>query len=402
MPDRSNVDLRNHDDPAGEAGRDVSQKLNSFNGVMQQLAYHAMGRQRGSVTADLADERVGHAAEDNQPVTAVDYGGQIVCAACSGNPCLCAVDQIETEVATAPKPESGSEQGQDSHLQLVKDDQTTAAASAQREYDTEPTGVEANSAKPEKTMLEARRDAVAKLGGTPLERMTTEFAAYRETTETRIAQAAAGARAELMADLLPVLDVADMARANGEMGRGGETVADALEVAAEKHGLERINAKGEPFDPTLHEAVVSNVGPGAGEPTVDQEMQAGYTVDGALLRPTRVGVMEGMSPELVQDAHEQASDAQVAAAESGWQRALANDGTTKTDVPLKSGSAAAVKAQMTPAGSAARDSAGDANESVGREAHIADPNAVDLSELNGNEYAESALQEAAEQLTRSR
>lgn len=60
-----------------------------------------------------------------------------------------------------------------------------------------------------------------------------------------------------MADLLPVLDGIDAARAHEELTGGFKLVADELEKVATKHGLVMpFGVVGEPFDPNLHEALM--------------------------------------------------------------------------------------------------------------------------------------------------
>ena len=60
-------------------------------------------------------------------------------------------------------------------------------------------------------------------------------------------------------------------------------------------GLERIDAKGKPFDPTVHEAVVKRpANDAAGEKPnhVLEELRAGYLWKGLVLRPTQVLVTD--------------------------------------------------------------------------------------------------------------
>jgi molecular chaperone GrpE len=70
------------------------------------------------------------------------------------------------------------------------------------------------------------------------------------------------------------------------------TMLDALA----KHGLERIDPAGsedgpEPFDPTLHEAVVHAEGEsGQAGPVVAEVMRAGYVWKGRVVRPAMVSV----------------------------------------------------------------------------------------------------------------
>lgn len=69
-----------------------------------------------------------------------------------------------------------------------------------------------------------------------------------------------------------------------------------LLAAFERHGLKRIDAKGEKFDHNFHQAVfeVENTGQPAG--TVVEVLQSGYVLQDRLLRPAMVGVAKGAAP----------------------------------------------------------------------------------------------------------
>jgi molecular chaperone GrpE len=92
----------------------------------------------------------------------------------------------------------------------------------------------------------------------------------------------------LVDKLLPVLDTADLALAHGG-GEDVKQVTGALTSVLEREGLERIDPVGDPFDPTLHDAV-------AHEPSDDSQqevvevMRAGYRWKGRVLRPAMVKV----------------------------------------------------------------------------------------------------------------
>ncbi|MEC9344788.1 MAG: nucleotide exchange factor GrpE [Pseudomonadota bacterium] len=62
----------------------------------------------------------------------------------------------------------------------------------------------------------------------------------------------------------------------------------ALRQIFERHGVKLIEAEGAKFDPNLHEALTEVEVPGAEPGTCIQVVQAGYTIQGRLLRPARV------------------------------------------------------------------------------------------------------------------
>src|SRR5260370_7173699 len=60
--------------------------------------------------------------------------------------------------------------------------------------------------------------------------------------------------------------------------------------AFERHGLKRIDPKGERFDHNLHQAIFEAERPGAAAGTVIEVLQPGYVLHDRLLRPAMVGV----------------------------------------------------------------------------------------------------------------
>jgi len=111
----------------------------------------------------------------------------------------------------------------------------------------------------------------------------------------------------LVKDLLPTVDnlerAVDHARKGGDSSsgllEGVELVLRELHALLAKHGVTPIEALGQPFDPSLHEAMAQV--PDATRPpnTVVEVFQPGYQLRGRLLRPARVVVSrppEGSGP----------------------------------------------------------------------------------------------------------
>ncbi|MEP6762429.1 MAG: nucleotide exchange factor GrpE, partial [Sporichthyaceae bacterium] len=71
-----------------------------------------------------------------------------------------------------------------------------------------------------------------------------------------------------------------------------KSVADALEAAVGKLGLERFGEPGEAFDPSVHEALTHAHSADVTEPTAVQVFQPGYRIGARVVRPARVGVAE--------------------------------------------------------------------------------------------------------------
>lgn len=150
-----------------------------------------------------------------------------------------------------------------------------------------------------------------------LQRQRAEFQNFRKRVESERRQQVSAGVSRLVESLLPVLDGCDAATAQGHSEVAA--VGQSLMVALGKAGLERIDAVGEPFDPTQHEAVTIEQAPAAesGEPATDgapetddaagetdgdaaaarqlvtAELRSGFRFDGRVLRAAMVKVRTG-------------------------------------------------------------------------------------------------------------
>jgi molecular chaperone GrpE len=125
-----------------------------------------------------------------------------------------------------------------------------------------------------------------------LQRVQAEFTNYRRRVDRDRQAVGEQALASVLVGLLPVLDDIDRARAHGEVDGGFKLVADGLESTLGKLGLVRFGDAGEPFDPTVHEALTHALSADVTEPTCAEVFQPGYRVGERILRPARVAVVE--------------------------------------------------------------------------------------------------------------
>ena len=98
--------------------------------------------------------------------------------------------------------------------------------------------------------------------------------------------------ANLLTELLPVLDDIGRAREHGELVGGFKSVAESLETVAAKLGLQQFGKEGEPFDPLVHEALMHSYAPDVTETTCVAILQPGYRIGERTIRPARVAVAE--------------------------------------------------------------------------------------------------------------
>jgi molecular chaperone GrpE len=169
-------------------------------------------------------------------------------------------------------------------------------------------------------------EAPAQAGAPDIEALQAEVAKARddmlralaevENTRRRAERQAADARVyaidRFAADLLPVADTLSRALAAAprddidegfrNLLMGVELTERALLEAFARHGLKRVGAKGEVFDPNLHQAVAQAPGD---QPAgaVQEVMQAGYVLGERTLRPAMVLVSAGPSGAAPQAPH---------------------------------------------------------------------------------------------------
>ena len=134
-----------------------------------------------------------------------------------------------------------------------------------------------------------------------LQRLSAEYANYRRRVERDRAAVRDVAVATVVAELLPVLDDIGRAREHGELEGAFSSVGEALEQAVTKLGVERYADAGEPFDPTIHEALTAVPSAEATEPTVLEVYQPGYRFAGRVIRPARVIVAQPVSQDQTED-----------------------------------------------------------------------------------------------------
>jgi molecular chaperone GrpE len=125
-----------------------------------------------------------------------------------------------------------------------------------------------------------------------LQRVTAEYANYRKRVDRDRGAAAEQTTGAVLAALLPVLDDVDRAREHGDLVGPFATVAESLTGVTGKLGLVAFGEKGDPFDPTRHEAVAHLTSADVKEPTCVEVMRRGYNLGERLLRPALVAVAD--------------------------------------------------------------------------------------------------------------
>ena len=125
-----------------------------------------------------------------------------------------------------------------------------------------------------------------------LQRVQAEYANYRRRVDRDREVVRDTAVANVLANLLPVLDDIGRAREHGELEGGFKSVGEALEQMVERLGLARFGVAGDPFDPMVHEALTHSHSADVTEPTCVEVFQPGYRLGDRIVRPARVAVAD--------------------------------------------------------------------------------------------------------------
>ena len=130
-------------------------------------------------------------------------------------------------------------------------------------------------------------------------RLRADFENSKKRMEREKFEAIKFANEHLLAEILPIVDNFDRAMISLSEGHDPEKVKAGLKIAQEElhqilaeHGVEVVKAIGQPFDPKFHEAVGIIENADAEEGTVMEEIQRGYLLNGRLLRPSRVRIIQ--------------------------------------------------------------------------------------------------------------
>ena len=125
-----------------------------------------------------------------------------------------------------------------------------------------------------------------------LQRLQAEFVNYKARVERDRDQARNSAIVEVLRSLLPALDDLERAEAHGDLeGTPFMAVVTKLRNAGDKFGLKKFAAKGERFDPEIHNALAQVPSKDVTEPTINEVVEAGFMIDDRLIRPAMVSVL---------------------------------------------------------------------------------------------------------------
>jgi len=186
-----------------------------------------------------------------------------------------------------PEPSAGAEAepAPEAEAEQVAEAEPVAGAGAEQ-------AAEAGAGSEPDPLAEAIRERDEYLDA--LRRLQADFENYRKRVQKQAAEQSDRATEGLVSKLLPVLDTVDLALAHAsgeaeETAGLGQVATSLLEVLG-KEGLVRIDALGQPFDPSEHDAVLHEEAEGSETPEVVEVLRSGWRWRERVLRPAMVKV----------------------------------------------------------------------------------------------------------------
>jgi len=131
-----------------------------------------------------------------------------------------------------------------------------------------------------------------------LQRTRADFENYRKRVEAEKQAAQDLGQTKAIMKLLPVIDTIERAIANvpeelkdNPWAKGVAGLSKQLDRQLKEIGLEKIDAKpGTPFNPELHQAIQFDESADGDQEVIAEELRAGYTLNGAVIRDAMVKV----------------------------------------------------------------------------------------------------------------
>jgi molecular chaperone GrpE len=166
--------------------------------------------------------------------------------------------------------------------------------------DKEGVSEEVERLRAEVTALQARLSEKEKEASAHHDKFLREKAEvenFKKRVQREKAEALRFANEPLIHDLLPVIDNLERAAEHAQGGGNGQPLVEGVKLVLQafldvlqKHGISRVEAQGEVFDPTKHEALAQVESSTHPPNTVVAEHHRGYFLHDRLLRPALVTV----------------------------------------------------------------------------------------------------------------
>jgi len=128
-------------------------------------------------------------------------------------------------------------------------------------------------------------------------RLQADFDNFKKRLEKEKIDFIKFANEDIIIEILKILDDFERAREAGKIKHDFDVLYKGIEMIWKdmkdflaKKGLKELDAKGKPFNPHEHEAVMQEENDEHQEDHVIEEFQKGYTLNGRVIRPSKVKV----------------------------------------------------------------------------------------------------------------
>jgi molecular chaperone GrpE len=142
-----------------------------------------------------------------------------------------------------------------------------------------------------------------------LQRVTAEYANYRRRVDRDRSLMVDQAAERFALQLFPIVDDIERARDHDELKGGFKLVADRILGLLDGLGVEAFGKAGDPFDPSLHEAVMHDTSSDVEVPTATTVLRQGFRRGDRVLRTAMVAVTDPEHPAPAQPPAEPAAEA---------------------------------------------------------------------------------------------
>ncbi|MGY1808540.1 nucleotide exchange factor GrpE [Blastococcus sp. SYSU D00669] len=129
-----------------------------------------------------------------------------------------------------------------------------------------------------------------------LQRVTAEYANYRRRVDRDRQLVVDQAAERFAAQLFPIVDDIERARDHGDLEGPFKVVADRVLGVLDGLGVTAFGVAGDPFDPSLHEAVMHETSSDVAVPTASTVLRQGFRRGDRVLRTAMVAVTDPAGP----------------------------------------------------------------------------------------------------------
>lgn len=136
-----------------------------------------------------------------------------------------------------------------------------------------------------------------------LQRVYADYANFQKRVPKNIADTVAYEKERFIRSFLPILDNFDRTLREARTAqnidavvKGVEIIRDQMLAILKSYEVEPIDTTNEKFDPERHEAMLRRSEPDKENDVILEEFQKGYTLNGRVIRPSRVAINKVQTP----------------------------------------------------------------------------------------------------------